>query len=151
VKANLLKETSWFKKLTVKDLLAEDIICLTLPVEDYRAPLEQLKTERGYVSEDVVELNPQTPDLTALLEKFSREHLHTEDEVRYVLEGEGIFDIRSKEDFLMRVCVEANDLIVIPANRYHRFKLASERIKTIRLFKNTDGWTPVFRESGTPV
>src|SRR5262245_12152021 len=42
----------------------------------YSAEIEQLKTRGGYVTADVISVNPQTPNLDAMLAKFSREHWH---------------------------------------------------------------------------
>ena len=76
------------------------------------------------------------------------EHLHTDDEVRFVLAGEGIFDIRSADDRWMRVEVEAGDLLVVPANLHHRFFLTDrEEIRCVRLFKDSAGWVPVYRQA----
>lgn len=119
--------------------------------ETYRAPVDTVKRERGYVEEDIVELRPSTPNLDAICAKFVDEHHHDEDEVRFVLEGEGIFDIRSLDDRWMRVVVEPGDLIVVPAGRHHRFLLTDSRtIRCVRLFKDTSGWVPHYREP-TPV
>ena len=113
----------------------------------FQPTLDRLKQSRGYVEQDVVELRPDTPELGALCAKFADEHLHTDDEVRYVLEGEGIFDIRSAEDRWMRVTVERGDLIVVPANRHHRFFLTDlQTIRCVRLFKDRGGWIPVYRQ-----
>lgn len=112
----------------------------------YRAPIEELKQRNGYIEEDIVALNSDTPNLEALCEKFLVEHMHDEDEVRFVLEGDGVFDIRSLEDRYMRVTVEQGDLIVVPAKRYHRFMLTDRReIRCVRLFKDKAGWVPHFR------
>ena len=112
----------------------------------YREPVEALKRERGYVQEDVVELGPQTPNLDAICAKFVDEHYHDDDEVRFVLEGEGIFDIRSDGDEWMRVVVEPGDLIVVPAKRHHRFMLTDAKaIRCVRLFKDEGGWAPHYR------
>ena len=112
----------------------------------YRKPIDQLKQRNGYIEEDVVALSPATPGIDALCEKFLGEHLHDEDEVRFVLEGEGVFDIRSRDDRYMRVAVERSDLIVVPAKRYHRFMLTDSRsIRCVRLFKDQAGWVPHYR------
>ena len=112
----------------------------------FRGPLEALKRERGYVEEDVVALSPATPNLDALTAQFLDEHHHDDDEVRFVLEGEGIFDIRSNDDRWMRVFVERGDLIVVPAKRHHRFMLTEKKlIRCVRLFKDTTGWVPHYR------
>jgi 1,2-dihydroxy-3-keto-5-methylthiopentene dioxygenase len=119
---------------------------LPLDPKAFQPTLDVLKAERGYVEQDIVELKPDTPNLEGICAKFIDEHLHTDDEVRYVLEGEGIFDIRSADDRWMRVTVEQGDLIVVPADRYHRFQLTDKKqIRCVRLFKDASGWVPVYR------
>lgn len=114
--------------------------------ESFQPALDRLKADRGYVEQDIVELSPDTPNLDGICAKFIDEHLHTDDEVRFVLEGEGIFDIRSADDRFMRVTVERGDLIVVPANRYHRFLLTERKhIRCVRLFKDASGWVPHYR------
>lgn len=136
--------------ITSETLRDNDVLYETLPLSAalHREPLDALKGERGYIEEDVIELSPSTPNLDAICAKFVDEHLHTEDEVRFVLEGEGIFDIRSRDDRWMRVQVEAGDLIVVPANRHHRFTLTDKKaIRCVRLFKDKAGWVPHYREA----
>lgn len=112
----------------------------------YRAPVDEVKSARGYVDEDIIELTPTTPNLDAICAKFVDEHHHDDDEVRFVLEGEGIFDIRSLDDRWMRVLVEQGDLIAVPAGRHHRFLLTDQKqIRCVRLFKDKTGWTPHYR------
>jgi 1,2-dihydroxy-3-keto-5-methylthiopentene dioxygenase len=112
----------------------------------YRKPVDEVKATRGYVQEDIIELNPQTPNLEAICAKFIDEHYHDDDEVRFVLEGEGIFDVRSKDDRYMRVQVQKGDLIVVPAHRHHRFMLTEAKfIRCVRLFKDQSGWVPHYR------
>src|SRR5687767_6019795 len=55
----------------------------------YHAEIERLKAAGGYVTADVIDVNPQTPGLDAMLQKFSREHWHDEDEVRFIIQGRG--------------------------------------------------------------
>jgi len=110
--------------------------------------LDRLKEARGYVEQDVVALSPDTPQLDELCRKFADEHRHTDDEVRYVLEGEGIFDIRSVDDHWMRLRVERGDLLVVPAELHHRFLLTERRhIRCVRLFKDRSGWVPHYRNA----
>ena len=112
----------------------------------YRSAVDELKNDRGYIEEDIIELKPSTPDLEAICAKFVDEHHHDEDEVRFVLEGEGIFDIRSEDDRWMRVVVQKGDLIVVPAGRHHRFLLTdSKHIRCVRLFRDRSGWVPHYR------
>jgi len=114
--------------------------------EAHRTPLEALMAAHGYVNRDQVALSPETPNLEAICAKFWDEHHHTEDEVRFVLEGEGIFDIRSLDDRWMRVTVVPGDLLIVPKDRNHRFKLSvNQSIRCVRLFKDPAGWQAVYR------
>ncbi|MEM6996960.1 MAG: cupin domain-containing protein [Myxococcota bacterium] len=136
---------------THDDLHAVGVKTDVMPVDPdaYQPPLDALKSAAGYVEQDIVELSPDTENLEAICAKFSDEHLHTDDEVRYVLAGEGIFDIRSADDRWMRVTVEVGDLIVVPANLHHRFLLTERKhIRCVRLFKDASGWVPHYRHQG---
>jgi 1,2-dihydroxy-3-keto-5-methylthiopentene dioxygenase len=114
----------------------------------YRKPVDRVKADRGYVEEDIIELRADTPNLDAICAKFVDEHFHDDDEVRFVLEGEGLFDIRSNDDHWMRVRVEQGDLIVVPRGRHHRFLLTDSRaIRCVRLFKDRSGWVPHYRSA----
>lgn len=130
------------------ELNAQGITYQALPPDEsaYQPPLDRVKADNGYVEQDVIQLNPDTPNLEGICAQFKDEHLHTDDEVRFVLSGEGIFDIRSGDDRWMRVTVSAGDLIVVPKDRYHRFFLTDQKhIRCVRLFQDTSGWTPVYR------
>lgn len=125
----------------------EGIHYAALDLADPQPDLDALATAQGYVEQDVVALRPDTPNLDAICAKFVDEHTHDDDEVRFVLEGEGIFDIRDGADRWMRVVVEPGDLIVVPAGRNHRFLLTDTRmIRCVRLFKDAAGWVPHYRE-----
>ncbi len=135
------------------DLTKVGVVAERLPVDPaaFQPPLDQLKAERGYVEQDEIELHPDTPNLDQICAKFVDEHLHTDDEVRYVLEGEGIFDIRSIDDQWMRITVEQGDLLVVPANLHHRFFLTERKhIRCVRLFKDSAGWVPHYRDEAAP-
>ena len=115
-------------------------------IEAYREELEKLKKEKGYITEDIVILSDKTPNLEALLEKFKREHHHTDDEVRFVVDGSGIFPIKINGE-VVEVHVEAGDLIVVPAGARHWFELDENRkIKCIRVFKTPAGWEAIYNE-----
>ncbi|HXX68913.1 MAG TPA: cupin domain-containing protein [Polyangiaceae bacterium] len=129
------------------DFLRQDgLLYEKLSLDTFQEPLETLKRDRGYIAQDEIELRPDTPGIEAICAKFADEHLHDDDEVRFILKGEGIFDIRSRGDRFMRVVVERGDLIVVPAQRYHRFQLTDSRtIRAVRLFKDASGWVPRYR------
>jgi 1,2-dihydroxy-3-keto-5-methylthiopentene dioxygenase len=129
-------------------LAAEGILYWRLPTDEaaWLEPLQAIRAERGYVEMDQIHLGPTTPDLDKLCDKFFAEHLHTDEEIRFVVQGAGIFDLRNEGDRWMRVHVTAGDLIIVPANKWHRFTLDEQRtITSKRLFKDTAGWVPVPR------
>lgn len=119
------------------DASAEEVLAA------YAPEIEALKTRGGYVAADVVDVHPATPNLDAFLEKFSREHTHTEDEVRFILKGRGLFHIHPPAGPVFAIQVEEGDLISVPAHTRHWFHLCGERtIRAIRLFQDKAGWTP---------
>lgn len=114
----------------------------------FKAEIDTLKAEGGYVAADVVVLWEQTPDLEALLGKFSREHHHSEDEVRFVVDGHGIFTIRGRDGRYLELTVGPGDLITVPAGTRHWFTLAEDRrIKCIRLFQDPAGWAAIYDDA----
>lgn len=115
----------------------------------YSNEIEDLKTRGGYVTADVISVTSQTPNLDAMLAKFSREHWHDEDEVRFIIRGRGLFHVNPKTSPVVAIEVEPGDLIRVPRGTLHWFDLCSTReIQCIRLFQDPGGWTPWYTESG---
>lgn len=139
-----LEHTRWKPAREVPpDASAEEIL------EAYRPEIEALKARGGYVTADVIDVKPDTAGLDAMLAKFNREHWHEEDEVRFIIEGRGLFHIRPKEGPVLAVEVEAGDMIRVPRGTWHWFDLCAERrIRAIRLFQDPSGWTPHYTDSG---
>jgi 1,2-dihydroxy-3-keto-5-methylthiopentene dioxygenase len=118
-------------------------------LEAYREEIDRLKQRGGYVTADVIDVRPQTPGLDAMLAKFSREHWHDEDEVRFIIRGRGIFHIHPRQGPVIALQVQPGDLIRVPRGTWHWFDLCAEReIRAIRLFQDVAGWTPHYTESG---
>jgi 1,2-dihydroxy-3-keto-5-methylthiopentene dioxygenase len=114
----------------------------------YSREIEELKSRGGYVTADVMDVKPTTPGLDDLLAKFNREHWHDEDEVRFIIAGHGLFHIHSATGAVLAIEVEAGDLIRVPRGTLHWFNLCSDRrIRAIRLFQDTAGWTPHYSDS----
>ena len=115
----------------------------------YAKEIDAMKKRGGYVTADVIDVNPQTPGLEAMLAKFNHEHWHGEDEVRFIVAGRGLFHIHPKNAAVVAIEVEAGDLISIPRGTWHWFDLCSDRrIRAIRLFQDAQGWTPYYTDSG---
>jgi 1,2-dihydroxy-3-keto-5-methylthiopentene dioxygenase len=118
-------------------------------LEAYKDKIDELKAHGGYVTADVIDVFPHTPNLDAMLNKFSSEHWHDEDEVRFIVEGRGLFHIHPPEGAVFAIEVEAGDLIRVPRGTHHWFDLcADRRIRAIRLFQDPSGWTPHYTQSG---
>lgn len=121
----------------------------------FQQPLDALSAARGYRSRDVIRLAPDTPDIEALLANFQRVHRHTEDEVRFVVAGEGLFVIIIADE-RYEVLLTAGDVLAVPAGTRHWFTLtASRSITAVRLFGDPAGWValyddpPVAAEAGS--
>jgi 1,2-dihydroxy-3-keto-5-methylthiopentene dioxygenase len=115
----------------------------------YAPQVDQLKRRGGYVTADVIDVDADTPGLDAMLAKFNVEHRHDEDEVRYIVAGRGLFHIHPQASPVVALEVEAGDLIRVPRGTLHWFDLcADRRIRAIRLFQDTSGWTPHYTSSG---
>jgi 1,2-dihydroxy-3-keto-5-methylthiopentene dioxygenase len=115
----------------------------------YSGEIEALKARGGYVTADVIDVTPQTPNVEAMLAKFSREHWHDEDEVRFIVKGRGVFHIHPRDGKVFALEMEAGDLIRVPRGTWHWFDLCAERrIRAIRLFQDPSGWTPRYTDSG---
>jgi len=63
----------------------------------YAPEIEQLKARGGYVTADIIDVTAGTPNLETMLAKFSTEHWHDEDEVRFIVRGRGLFHIHPRE------------------------------------------------------
>jgi 1,2-dihydroxy-3-keto-5-methylthiopentene dioxygenase len=107
---------------------------------------EFLKKEYGYQTRDLVVLHPEVPGLKEMLAKFDKVHYHTDEEVRYILDGSGYFGFIGKEEKFL-VHVTASDFISVPRNTKHWFYLDENmRIKAVRYFTDTAGWVPNYVE-----
>jgi 1,2-dihydroxy-3-keto-5-methylthiopentene dioxygenase len=115
----------------------------------YGDKVDELKARGGYVTADVIDVTAQTPNLETMLNRFKTEHWHDEDEVRFIVEGRGLFHIHPSNGPVFAIEVEAGDLIRVPRGTHHWFDLcADRRIRAIRLFQDPSGWTPHYTESG---
>jgi len=110
----------------------------------YDADIRRLMADGGYQSCDVVRVMPGNPNAAELRAKFLSEHTHSEDEVRFFVEGAGAFYIR-KGGKVFRVVCERDDLISVPANTTHWFDCGPDpHFCAIRIFTSADGWVGHF-------
>src|ERR1700761_3819985 len=75
----------WSLDRVGSDASADDVLAA------YATEIDEMKRRGRYVTADVIDVNPSTPNLETMLAKFDKEHTHGEDEVRFILSGRGIF------------------------------------------------------------
>lgn len=133
----------WDIKRVSTDASPEELLSAYVP------EISALKKKGGYTTADVIDVQPETPGLEAMLAKFNREHWHDEDEVRFIVRGRGLFHLHPEGRPVVAVEVTAGDLIRVPKGTRHWFNLCGDRdIRAIRLFQDAAGWTPHYTSSG---
>jgi len=114
----------------------------------YAPEIERLKEAGNFVTADVINVSPATPNLDVMLAKFAKEHTHSEDEVRFTVRGSGVFHIHPENGPVFGIQVESGDLVNVPHGTQHWFDLCNDRtIRCIRLFQDQSGWTPHYVEN----
>jgi 1,2-dihydroxy-3-keto-5-methylthiopentene dioxygenase len=109
-------------------------------IEAYREPIDRLMQMHGFKSVDVISMQPDHPQKEALRDKFLHEHTHTEFEVRFFVDGEGLFYIH-RDGKVYGVRCTRGDLISVPAGYTHWFDMGPQPfLKAIRLFTTPEGW-----------
>ncbi len=135
-----------FERWTASKVFSQDAADAVV-LEAYDSDIARIKAEGGYQTVDILRCNAATPDKLAIRTKFLSEHTHSEDEVRFFVEGAGIFYLRVEGKVFMTLC-ERGDLIGVPAGVTHWFDMGPEPdITAIRFFDNMAGWVPHFTGS----
>lgn len=120
----------------------------------YRQSIDALVAESGYATIDVAQIHPSddpawSETAAGARAKFLEEHTHGEDEIRFFVQGSGVFYLHIG-DHVHGVLCEAGDLISVPALTTHWFDMGTRPDFTaIRFFENPDGWVGTF--TGDPL
>lgn len=78
----------------------------------YRLPevegVNELAKERGYRNRDEITVSPEKMGdvYEEKVKSFFHEHLHEDEEIRYIRDGKGYFDVRSSGDDWVRIQLE---------------------------------------------
>ncbi len=116
-------------------------------LEAYQGEINRLMAEGGYQSADVVSIHPDHPEKAAMRTKFLDEHSHAEDEVRFFVDGAGLFTLHV-EDRVYEVLCERGDLIGVPSGTRHWFDMGpNPSFVAVRIFTSPDGWAADFTGS----
>lgn len=149
VTAFLSRYGIWYRRFDDLDQIAEDATDGQI-LAAFHEPLQELMRSGDFQTADVIDVKPTTPGIDGMLAKFSSEHWHSENEIRFIVRGRGIFHINPRNgDSVFRIQVVEGDMISVPRGTWHWFDLCDEkRIRAIRLFQDRSGWTPHYTESG---
>jgi 1,2-dihydroxy-3-keto-5-methylthiopentene dioxygenase len=106
----------------------------------YHGSVDRLMQHYNFKSADVISMTPDHPDREVLRNKFLDEHTHSDFEVRFFVDGQGLFFIHADDRVHAILCTQG-DLISVPANTPHWFDMGTEpHLKCIRLFTTPEGW-----------
>jgi len=115
----------------------------------YASSVKRVQADGGYGTVDVLRLPKGTPDTAPMRAKFLSEHAHTEDEVRFFVEGSGAFYLHLAGKVYQAICVRG-DLISVPAGTLHWFDMGPDpEFTAIRWFNDQAGWVPQY--TGTDI
>lgn len=113
----------------------------------YKSDIERLNRQYGFQSVDVIGLRPDNPKKEEMRQKFLNEHTHDDFEVRFFVDGQGLFYLHVNEKVYAVLCTRG-DLISVPANTTHWFDMGTEPdFKCIRFFTTPEGWVGHFTGS----
>lgn len=116
--------------------------------KDVQEPaLATVRRQRGYNYADIITCSEEClPDYKNKLKAFFTEHIHSDEEVRYILKGSGYFDVRDNGDKWIRIKMDEGDMIVLPEGIYHRFTMDAKNFThAMRLFKGNPVWVAIDR------
>lgn len=114
----------------------------------YASDLAPFMERGGYSNADVISVHEATPSKEEIRAKFLAEHTHTEDEIRFFVEGGGIFWFHVGEEVFSLECARG-DLLSVPRNTPHWFDLGpTPHVKAIRIFIDPAGWVANYTGSG---
>jgi 1,2-dihydroxy-3-keto-5-methylthiopentene dioxygenase len=119
-------------------------------LEAYERDLKPFMERGGYLTADVISINSLTENYGAIRAKFLAEHTHSEDEIRFFVDGQGFFWFNLEGVPVFNVLCQKGDLISVPAGTKHWFDAGANDpfVKAIRIFIDQSGWIPEYTGSG---
>jgi methylthioribulose-1-phosphate dehydratase len=132
------RDAKWLSKKQLEEI---GILLWKLDGNRDNKTLDEICVQRNYKNRDEKEISPNLKSYEEMLKTFATEHLHADEEIRYVLKGSGYFDVRDKNDTWIRIHVTKGDLIILPEGIYHRYcQDKSEYIQVMRIFQDEPKW-----------
>lgn len=113
----------------------------------YKDQIQKVLKDNDFSSFDIVSVQPDLEGIEELKAKFIPEHTHDDNEVRFFIDGEGLFCINHNKRVYQILC-QKGDYIAVPAHTKHWFDMGSKAdFKCIRFFENKEGWIAKYTES----
>jgi 1,2-dihydroxy-3-keto-5-methylthiopentene dioxygenase len=110
----------------------------------YAPEIHRVQAGGRYPTVDAIRMTPDHPEREALRTKFLAEHTHSEDEVRFFVEGRGLFCLHIGDEVLQVLC-ERDDWIAVPAGTRHWFDMGpAPCFCALRFFDDPAGWVADF-------
>ena len=115
----------------------------------YAKDLNPFMEKGGYKTADVITINSLTENYDAIRTKFLAEHTHSEDEIRFFVDGQGLFWFNLETESVFNLLCERGDLISVPEGTKHWFDAGPTNpfVKAIRIFIDMTGWVPHYTEN----
>lgn len=131
------------------DVVFEDTASQEDILSAYNKDLKPFMESGGYQTADVISINKLTENYDAIRAKFLAEHTHSEDEIRFFVDGQGLFWFNIENEPVFNLLCEKGDLISVPAGTKHWFDAGEQNpfVKAIRIFIDMSGWVPHYTES----
>jgi 1,2-dihydroxy-3-keto-5-methylthiopentene dioxygenase len=148
IKSQLDKYDVYFERWQAQFPINDDDSQETI-LKAYEHELAPFMKNNNFQSADVINVHTGTPNLPALRDKFIKEHIHSENEVRFFIDGSGIFWFHFDDGVIAKLTCHKGDFLSVPAGYKHWFDLAPAYfVKAIRIFSNQEGWVAQYTNSG---
>lgn len=131
------------------DVIFNDSASTEEILKAYEKDLNPFMDNGGYETADVISINSLTENYDAIRAKFLAEHIHTEDEIRFFVDGKGLFWFHLEGEPIFNLLCEKGDLISVPEGTKHWFDAGETNpfVKAIRIFIDMSGWVPHYTNS----
>ncbi len=131
------------------DVVFQDTATTEEILKAYEKDLTPFMKKGGYETADVISINQLTENYEVIRAKFLAEHTHSEDEIRFFVDGQGIFWFHLEGEHIFNLLCQKGDLISVPAGTKHWFDAGESNpfVKAIRIFIDMSGWIPEYTGS----
>ena len=114
----------------------------------YETEIDTIMKKYNFVKNDIITLTPNHEKKKIFRNKFLDEHIHTDKEVRYFIDGAACFYIHlvDQQEVIRIECAKGH-LLVVPENTKHWFDMGpNPYFKVIRFFGIEDGWVAEYTQ-----